>query len=245
MDILFVLVLAFLGGAVTVLGGFFYTFFRIGKRVMQFAMTASTGIVLSVIMLSVLPEALSLGGVGYTALGFVLGGIVMMVTGTLFPHTYGAERYEDKLYSILKTGSLVVYGMLLYNFPAGLLIGSGFAFSLKLGTAVLIAIVLQNIARGVAVSSPLSGMVMDKTKMLLVMMLAGVPTLAGALLAFPALAYSPPFLVSSGIAFSAGAMFFICADQLVPLVKSYSRRHEIAFALFIGVFAGVLIVGIG
>jgi ZIP family zinc transporter len=245
MDVLSVLVLAFMAGASTLLGGLVCIILKIQKRVLNFLLTSTSGVVLSVILLGLLPNALELGGVGYTALGFILGGVVLMVTGSLFPHTYGDEKYEDRLYSLLKTGTLVITGIMIYNFPAGLLLGSGFAGSQALGMMMLIAIVLQNITRGVSLNAPLMRMYMQRPFVLLLMVLAGVPALVGAGLAFAALANAAPFVLASGMAFSAGAMLFISADMLVPVVKSYARVHEIAIALFLGVFVGLLILGIG
>jgi ZIP family zinc transporter len=174
----------------------------------------------------------------------MLGGLVFMITGTLFPHTYGAEKYEDRLYSLLRTGSLVISGMVLYNIPAGLLIGSGFAYSPSLGLSVLIAIVLENITRGVAVSPPLTGISTGKPRMMLIMLMAGIPAVAGSALAFTVLAGAIPVIIGSGLAFSAGAMFFICTDQLVAMMKTFNRPHDIAAAIFFGVVIGVLILGI-
>jgi len=245
MDMLSVLLLAFLAGAATGLGGLICVILKIGKRVLQFVLAASTGVVLSVIMLGLLPSSLQLGGVGYTALGFILGGVVLMITGSLFPHTYGDEKYEDRLYSLLRTGSLVISGIIIYNFPAGLVIGSGFASSQALGLMLFVAIVLQNIPRGVSVNTPLFRTGMARPMVLLVMLMSGIPAMAGALLAFASMANAIPVILASGMAFSAGAVLFICADQLVPVVKGGSRVHETAIALFLGVFVGVLILGIG
>jgi ZIP family zinc transporter len=245
MDMAYVLLLAFLAGASTVLGGLICLALKIGKRVLKFVTTASTGVVLAVIMLGMLPKALELGGVGYTAVGFILGGVVMMVTGTLFPHTYGDEKYEDRLYSLLKTGTLVISGIIIYNLPAGMLVGSGLASSMALGMLMAIAIMLNNITRGISVNAPLHRMDLNKLGVFVVMLLAGLPALAGGLLAFAALAGSAPVILASGMAFSSGAVLFICADQLVPIVKSYTRIHEVAIALFLGIFVGVLLLGIG
>jgi ZIP family zinc transporter len=245
MDILFVLLAAFLAGAVTLLGGLLLNYVRVTKRALQFAITATTGVIISVIMLGFLPDALALGGGGYTALGFMLGGMAMIITGALFPHTYGGERYEDKLYSILKTGSLVLTGIMIYNIPAGLMIGSGFTRTIVLGLAATLAVALQNIPRGVSLNPPLFQAGFSRRKGMFIMLMAGIPALLGALVVFSALGGTGGFVLGSGLAFASGAMFFVCMDQLVPLLKGYTRRHEAATALFIGVLAGILILGIG
>jgi zinc transporter ZupT len=186
-----------------------------------------------------------MGGVGYTALGFILGGVVFMVTGSLFPHTYGSERYGDRLYSILKTRSLVIVGLIIYNIAAGLLIGAGFADSLKFGVIVMLAAVLQNIPRGVAIREPLSDSMTGSHRGLFIMLLAGIPAMIGAAVTFAALTSMVPVFLSTSMAFCSGALLFIVADQMIPIVKGYSRMHEIAIALFLGIFIGVLMLGIG
>ncbi len=244
MDAVAVFALAFAVGACTVLGGLLNGFFRIDRRMLQFMLSASTGILFSVVMLGALPVALGLGGVGYTALGFILGGVVLMITGTLFPHTYLDEKYEDRLYSILKTGSLVLTGILLYNFPAGLLMGSAFASSAGLGAAIALALALQNIPRGVSLNAPFMQAGMERRKGFMFMLFSGVPACIAALLSFVALSGAMPVLVSSGIAFSCGAMAFVFVDQMMPVVKGGRRAHETAIALFVGLFIGVLLLGL-
>ncbi len=244
MDLLSVLVLGFAAGASTLLGGLIYNFFKVGKRYLQWALSGSTGVLLSVIMLGLLPEAVNLGGLMYTALGFILGGVIFMVAGFLFPHTYLYEKYEDRLYSILKTGSLVLAGIFLYNLPAGLLAGAGYAVSASLGTAMFIAVVLQNIPRGVSVSIPMSQTATEKNKILVMLLVSGIPAMIGAVIAFGALSGATGVILSTGISLSAGAMVFVFIDQMMPVVKADRRMHETAITLFIGLFIGVLLLGI-
>jgi ZIP family zinc transporter len=244
MDALSVTVLAFLAGASTLLGGLVFRFLKVEKRFLNWTLSGSTGLLLSVIMLGMLPEAVNLGGVGYAALGLILGGVVFMVTGFLFPHTYLYEKYEDRLYSILKTGSLIITGILLYNIAAGLVIGAGFAGSYALGLAALIAVTLQNIPRGLAISIPMSQTAMERKKTLLILLLSGVPAMIGAAVTFAALSGSVAVLVSTGLSFCAGGMLFVFIDQMMPLIKGGRRMHELAITLFIGLFLGVLLLGI-
>jgi ZIP family zinc transporter len=244
MDVLTVLVLAVVAGASTVLGGLIHGLMKVDRRFLQWSLSGSTGVLISVIMLGMMPAALNLGGMGYTALGFILGGVVFMVTGFIFPHTYLHERYEDRLYSILKTGSLVITGIILYNLAAGLLIGAGFALSYTAGAAALAAVILQNIPRGVAISMPMSQTATEKSRILFILLLSGVPAMIGAAVTFAALGGSMDVLLSSGASFSAGAMLFIFIDQMMPIVKGGRNMHETAITLFIGLFIGVLLLGL-
>ncbi|MFH0956764.1 MAG: hypothetical protein V1813_02790 [Candidatus Aenigmatarchaeota archaeon] len=244
MDFAAVVALSCAAGSSAFLGPVLGSRLKIEKRFVQFGLSASTGILLSVAMLGMLPKAAELGGVWYSSLGFILGGLVLMITGTLFPHTYLDEKYEDRLYSILRTGSLVVAGIILYGIPAGLFIGSSMASSLALGVAAVAAIILQGIPRGIAIDAQLSQTGMDVRKKLFVILLSVAMVIVAALPAFAVLNGAIGVIVCTGLSFSAGAMLFVLVDQMMPLVKGGRRLHETAIALFLGLFAGMLLLGI-
>lgn len=244
MDLLSVFLLTFLAGASTLAGGLIFSFLKVERRYLQWALAGSTGVLLSVTLLGMLPQAMQLGGLGYTALGFILGGVVFMVTGFIFPHTYLYEKYEDRLYSILKTGSLAITGIIIYNLAAGLLMGSGFALTTSLGLVVFIAVILQNIPRGMAINITLSQTATGRNRIFLILLLSGIPAMIGGVLTFAVFTGSVDVLLSSGAAFSAGAMIFIFIDQMIPILKGGRNAHEMAIALFIGLFIGVLLLGI-
>jgi zinc transporter, ZIP family len=245
VDLAAAFVFSFVAGFSVVIGMMLGRKFSLEKRVIQFGLSASTGVILSVAMLGMLPAAIELGGMWYAALGFILGGLVLMITGTLFPHTYLDEKYEDRLYSILKTGSLVATGLMLYSLPAGLFSGSAFLGSFALGAAASVAIILQNLPRGAAIDAQLSQAGMEGgRKMFLVLLSCGA-------LIFAAVASAAAFggaigvIAASCISFSAGAMLFILVDQMIPIVKGGRKMHETAIAIFLGLFVGILLLGIG
>ena len=85
MDILTVLLLSLIAGASTVIGGAIYSYKRISKRILQAALSGSTGILLAILLLGAMPIAITLGGVGYAALGFILGGVAVSYTHLTLP----------------------------------------------------------------------------------------------------------------------------------------------------------------
>jgi ZIP family zinc transporter len=244
MDFAVVALLSCAAGFSTLLGLLLGAQVRIEKRFVQFALSASTGIMISVAMLGMLPKAAELGGVWYSSLGFILGGLVFMITGTLFPHTYLDEKYEDRLYSILKTGSLVIAGVILYGIPAGLFVGSSSAATFALSAAAAAGIVLQSLPRGMAIDVQLSQTGMDARKKLFVVILSAAVVLASALAAAFALNGALDVIVCTGLSFSAGAMLFVLVDQMMPMIKGGRRLHETAIALFLGLYVGMLLLGL-
>ena len=76
------------------------------------------------------------------------------------------------------------------------------------------------------------------------MAFAGIPSLGGAVIMYAALSGASSAVMASGLAFAAGAAFFVILDQLTPVIKNYSRRHEAAISLFLGVFLGILLLGL-
>jgi zinc transporter, ZIP family len=244
MDFAAVVALSCAAGFSTLFGLVLGNQLKIEKRIVQFCLSASTGMMISVAMLGMLPKAAELGGVWYSSLGFILGGLVFMITATLFPHTYLDEKYEDRLYSILKTGSLVVAGIILYGLPAGLFVGSSSAATFALGAAAAAAIVIQGIPRGMAIDTQLSQTGMDARKKLFVTIFSAIVVVAVAIPVFFVLSGAIDVIVCTGLSFSAGAMLFVLVDQMMPLVKGGRRLHETAIALFLGLYIGMLLLGI-
>lgn len=245
VDLAAAFVFSFVAGFSALLGMMLGRKFSLEKRVVQFGLSASTGVMISVAMLGMLPAAIGLGGIWYAALGFILGGLVFMITGTLFPHTYLDEKYEDRLYSILKTGSLVATGLILYSIPAGLFMGSAFVASFALGAAASIAVILQNLPRGVTIDTQLTQAGMEGSRKLFMVLLSCAAVIFCATATAAAFGGAMDVIVSTCLSFSAGAMLFVLVDQIIPIVKGGRKMHETAMAIFLGLFVGILLLGIG
>ena len=160
--------------------------------------------------------------------GFVAGGFTLALIDRALPHLHpglSPERAEgpDTDWS---RSTLLVLAITLHNIPEGLAVGvafgaaahmTGAAHTAQLGAAIALAIGigLQNFPEGTAVSLPLRREGMSRGKALwygqlsaIVEPVAGVIGAGLVLLVAPVLPYA--------LAFAAGAMIFVVAEELIP-----------------------------
>lgn len=125
---------------------------------------------------------------------------------------------------------LLVSAITLHNIPEGLAIGVAFgAVGVGLGAgvpaatlggaiALAIGIGLQNFPEGTAVSMPLRREGMSRGKSFFFGQLSGIVEPAAAVLGAVAVVVAQPILPYA-LAFAAGAMIFVVAEELIPEAK--------------------------
>lgn len=160
--------------------------------------------------------------------GFLAGGTFLRGLDLVLPHLHPGHEMSDS--EGIKTGwqrsVLLVSAITLHNIPEGLAVGVAFGAAASgiqdasLGAAVALAvgIGLQNFPEGTAVAMPLRREGMSRGKSFfcgqfsaVVEPVAGVLGAAAVVLAKPMLPYA--------LAFAAGAMIFVVAEELVPEAK--------------------------
>jgi ZIP family zinc transporter len=239
MDVFGVLIMGMLAGAATGLGGIIGILFKPTEKYLGAALGLSSGVMLSVTYLDIIPEALK-SGFSTCFIGFFIGVAVFFIFDQFLPHIHLVKRGRSRgrLYSI---GILIAIGIAIHDFPEGFGIGSAYALSKNLGFTLALAIALHNVPEGMAISIPLYSSGVSKTKSMLVAFSAGIPTLLGVLLAFY---FSGLFYESwkyVALAFAGGAMFFITVDELIPEAHKYGKRHVVALGLIAGTMLGFML----
>ena len=167
-----------------------------------------------------------------SAFGFLLGGAFMVFIDAVF--------FKGRKTANIKTAKTFI-AITVHNIPEGLAVGFAFgaahligteqAFLSALGLAVGIAV--QNLPEGAAVALPLKRAGASKMKPFLFGVLSGavepVAAVAGYYLAFALTAIQPYLL-----AFSAGAMIFVVAEDLIPESALANDKGYGTWAVMIG-----------
>ncbi|MDY0372514.1 MAG: ZIP family metal transporter [Candidatus Izemoplasmatales bacterium] len=170
-------------------------------------------------------EAELLGMIGWipAAVGFVGGGLFLLLVDTLLPHLHIGEDKPEGLHASWKRTTMLVFAVALHNVPEGLAVGLAFGLALQSNSAIAIAsafglaigIGLQNFPEGAAISLPLRQEKMSRGKSFFYGALSGVvePVFAviGLLLASQLVTVMPWLL-----AFAAGAMIYVVVEELIP-----------------------------
>lgn len=159
------------------------------------------------------------------AVGFLLGAATLRGIDIVLPHLHpGAPRREaEGIKTTWQRSVLLVLAITLHNIPEGLAVGVAFgAAALDIGSASIgaaialaVGIGLQNFPEGIAVAMPLRREGVSPLKCFwygqlsgVVEPVAGVVGAAAVLLARPLLPYA--------LAFAAGAMIFVVAEEVIP-----------------------------
>jgi zinc transporter, ZIP family len=179
-------------------------------------------------------------------IGFLSGGVFLRLLDRILPHLHPGMKISEAegIHTSWRRSVLLVSAITLHNIPEGLAVGVAFGAvglgisegvpGATLGAAVALAvgIGLQNFPEGTAVAMPLRREGLSRGKSFfygqLSAMVEPVAAAAGAaavLLAKPILPYA--------LAFAAGAMIFVVAEELVPEAKRGSPDIA-AMSLMIG-----------
>jgi ZIP family zinc transporter len=179
-------------------------------------------------------------------IAFFLGIATIAAIEFLIPHEYKEEHLtetEKKNKRLMKTGLLVSVGIVIHNFPEGILTLFGTIKDQHLGLVLLIAIALHNIPEGISVSTPIYYATKNRKKALLWSLFSGITEPIGALVGFFLLyPFITPFVLNLALAFVAGIMVFISFDELLPLSFSHGEAHLAIASLFLGMLTMTMVL---
>ncbi len=189
----------------------------------------SAGFMLAVALVEILPEAYAENG-GTSAAIFVLVGymLVHLSQHTLTQHFHFGEEIHDVT---AMAGITALVGLLIHTFFDGVAIASGFHAGNELGVLIFLAVLLHKLPEGVTISSLQMAAGLSPAKALASAAALGLATVAGALLTD-----SMSFLVTHGLALSAGVTIYVAASDLVP-----EFQHKKGWRIPVLFFAGAAV----
>jgi len=231
MNLLVISITSLIAGAATGVGGILGVLFKPGDRSLVLGLGYSSGIMLGVTFLMLVLESLE-AGFFLSFSGFIAGTLLFFLLDFILPHIHIVESRN----SLLRLGTLIAIGIAIHDLPEGFGIGMGYGVSESLGITLALAIILHNIPEGAAIAIPFRFSGMSKLKTVLISFAAGLSTLVGALIAFFLRGSVSEEFMYSGLAFAAGAMFYIAVNELIPEAHKYGNTRFTS----LGVIAGVI-----
>lgn len=236
---------------VTALGASVVFFFKtIDKRVLNGMLGFASGVMIAASFWSLLAPAIDMvefqGGTAWfvVSVGFLLGGLFLLLTDRLLPHLHlGHELKEaEGIKTSWRRSVLLVTAITLHNIPEGLAVGIAFGAvavgipgaNIFAAIALAIGIGLQNFPEGAAVSVPLRRDGFSPKKAFLYGQASGiVEPIAGVIGAAAVIFFNP--ILPYALAFAAGAMIYVVAEELIPEAQSEKQHSDI---VTIGVIIG-------
>ena len=239
---------------VTALGAGLVFFFRtINRRVMDGMLGFAAGVMIAASFWSLLAPAIAMvensGGIPWLPplIGFLAGGLFLWIVDKLLPHLHPGFPVSEAegIHTHWQRAVLLVLAITLHNIPEGLAIGVAFGAvgagypeaTLGAATALALGIGIQNFPEGAAVSVPLRREGMSRGRSFWYGQLSGaVEPVAGMIGAAAVLVMQP--LLPYALAFAAGAMIYVVAEELIP--ESQAEKHSDVAT--IGLMAGFAIM---
>lgn len=185
--------------------------------------------------------------------GFILGGLFLWALDRLLPHLHPGSADPEGPHAKLKRSTMLIFAVTLHNIPEGMAVGLSFALAAQAGSPVSLAaamalavgIGLQNFPEGAAIALPLKQEGLSSVRSFVYGALSGiVEPIFGVLTVFIVGAAAPvmPWL----LAFAAGAMIFVVAEELIPEAHLGEHSHIGTMGVMLGfVVMMVLDVALG
>jgi ZIP family zinc transporter len=215
------MLLSLLAGLATALGAMLVV--AIGKpkeTTLALMLGGAAGIMAIVVILDLLPSALSYGNWPAAVLGGAMGLMIMFLLDKLFSRFAKRGKKRDQAY-LRKMGYLIAMGIALHDLPEGIAIAVGYAATEKLGLSLALAIGMHNIPEGMAVAAPLTMAGTAGWVIVLLTLSVALFTPLGTIIGFMLVNMSPSSMALL-LALAGGAMTYIVKFELLPEAK---RRH--------------------
>lgn len=214
-----ILLLAFISGITTLIGVILAIHTARKPKSIAFGMGFSTGIMLLIALVELLPAAMTSSGSVQAMLGFVVGAGVLALLHWLIPHTHLFKETGQFNIRMVRSAYLVALGLILHDFPEGFAMANSFLTSPSLGLLVALAIALHNIPEEYAIAAPMASLD-KKTTLYQIAFVSSLAEPLGAALGLYA-AYLNATLIPLFLSFAAGAMVFVSLHELVPMARRY------------------------
>lgn len=234
--------------SMTALGAAVVFFFRgtIGERLNRAFLGFASGVMMAAAVWSLLIPAIEQsqeqGMVPWLppAAGFALGGVFLYLVDKMLPWFHA--NYKER-----EAGTkLLVLAVTVHNIPEGMAVGLGFVLAgqhsgetgyLAAAMGLALGIGIQNFPEGAAISLPVRQNGASVFKSFITGCLSGIVEPIAGVLVFLTASMAVPFMPWL-LAFAAGAMIYVVADELIPQAQPDERSNVGT----IGVMAGFLIM---
>jgi len=244
------LLLSFLAGAATLLGGALaFVIRKENLAALSLGLGFSAGVMLYVSFTELLPQAQQVlqkmyGAVpgGWLSTGVFFGGILLAWFIDICLPSHHVELHtldpQDKL---KRLGLFTALALAIHNFPEGLATFMAALESPQLGISVAAAVAIHNIPEGVAVALPVYHATGSRLQAFTYSALSGLAEPAGALVGFWLVrAWLHDALFGVMFALVGGIMVYIALDELLPTAHEYGSGHRV----ILGVVGGMAVMAL-
>lgn len=233
--IIFTGIIALIG---TVLGAFLGVVMnKPSRKLLGNIIGFASGLMLSIVVFELIPEATYKTGFLRTLFFLVLGIVIVVIIDKI------SSLSQNVNSEYTKVAFMVAIGIMLHNFPEGLIMGFGFVNGESLGLKMSIIIAIHDVPEGLAVAAPLMLSGVKSRKILFYAFLTALPTAIGAWIGIYIGSISIVIL-GNALAFASGVMLYVIYGEMVPQSKKLWAGTTSTLGILLGIILGLIMTNV-
>jgi ZIP family zinc transporter len=195
------------------------------------------GLMLAIVVFDLIPESIESWSFPGTIVFSIVGILMVMAIDNLLP------TGKNDMNSHYKVAFLTALGLMLHNFPEGIIMGCGFMAGKTLGFKMSIIIAVHDIPEGMAVSAPLMVSRVRVSKILIYVFITALPTALGAWIGIFAGSVSKNVL-GACLAIASGIMLYVVCGELLPESNKVWDGTTSTIGVLLGVLLGLIMINV-
>lgn len=190
----------------------------------------SSGLMLAVVVFQLIPDSVKNWSFKGTLLFSIIGmAIIFLVDNFLTMKNIKVNRH-------VKVALMTALGLMLHNFPEGIIMGCGFLAGEGLGIKMAIIISIHDIPEGIAVSAPLMVSKIKISRILFYAFLTALPTAFGVFAGAIFGSISTNFL-GAFLSLASGIMLYVVCGEMI---KESNRLYD-GVTTTVGILGGIIL----
>jgi zinc transporter, ZIP family len=193
------------------------------------------GLMLSVVVFDLIPEAIVKWN--------FFGTISLCIIGIIVIAIIDNKINLDNVNKHLKVAFMAALGLMIHNFPEGIIMGCGFAAGGTLGIKMALIIAIHDIPEGIAVSAPLMASEVKVPKILFYAFITAFPTAIGTWVG-TYIANISVNVLGACLSFASGIMLYVVCGEMIPESSKLWDGVTSTIGTLSGIIIGLIMVKI-
>ena len=207
------------------------------KKILGNIIGFASGLMLSIVVFELIPEATSKTGFFRTLLFLIIGIIIVVIIDTI------SNFSSNMNFKYTKVAFMVAMGIMIHNFPEGLIMGFGFVNGEDLGLKMSVIIAIHDVPEGLAVAAPLMLSGINNRRILFYAFLTALPTAIGAWIGIYVGSISVNIL-GDALAFASGVMLYVIYGEMIPESKALWPGITSTLGMLLGIIVGLIMTNV-
>lgn len=205
---------------------------RPSKKFLGNILGFASGLMLSIVVFELIPDATEKTGIFGTLLFLILGIIIVVIIDKMSNLSCNVSSQYAKV------AFMVAVGLMIHNFPEGLIMGFGFVNGDSLGLKMSMIIAIHDVPEGLAVAAPLMLSGTKSRKILFYAFLTALPTAIGAWIGIYIGSISIEIL-GGALAFASGVMLYVVYGEMIPESRKLWPGTTSTLGILLGMIVGL------